>query len=326
MAEILTQEEVDALLAALQEGEELSLDTLPDKFSPEKTAVPYNFKRPDRISKDKIRFLQFMHDRFARNFSSVLSTYLRSIVEVELSAIEQITYSEFLMALPDPTFFCVLGVYPVEAKFALEINPSLVFPIIDRLLGGPGEPVEEVRPLTDLEMDLMDGVVNRALDELEKVWDDVIEDVEFVVEVKESSPHLIQIVAPNEVVVLITFEIRIGEVKGMMNLCIPAIALEPVGSKLGLEMFTGTREVSEEERIKVREHVLRAVVPVEAILGHVTLLLEEILELEEGDVLKLDTFVDSLLPVWVSGVEKFLGRVGEKQGRRAIKIERIKGE
>ncbi len=324
MAEILTQEEVDALLAALQQGEELDFDTLPEKFTPQKTAVPYNFKRPDRISKDQIRFLQFLHDRFARNFSSVLSTYLRSIVEVELTSIEQITYSEFLMALPDPTFFCVLGVYPLEAKFALEINPALVFPIIDRLLGGPGEPVEEVRPLTDLEMDLMDGVVNRALDELEKVWEDVIEDVEFVVEVKESSPHLIQIVAPNEVVVLITFEIRIGEVKGMMNLCIPAIALEPISSNLGIEMFTGTREVSEEDRRRVREHVEETVVEVEGILGTVVLTVGDILELEEGDVIRLDTFVDSLLPVLVGGVPKFLARVGAKRGRKAVKIEKLR--
>ncbi|BAT71459.1 flagellar motor switch protein FliM [Thermosulfidibacter takaii ABI70S6] len=326
MAEILTQEEVDALLAALQEGEDLDLETLPDRFSPEKTAIPYNFKRPDRISKDQIRFLQFMHDRFARNFSSVLSTYLRSIVEVELVSIEQITYSEFLMALPDPTFFCVLGVYPLEAKFALEINPSLVFPIIDRLLGGPGEPVEEVRPLTDLEMDLMDGVVNRALEELEKVWEDVIEDIEFVVEVKESSPHLIQIVAPNEVVVLISFEVRIGEVKGMINLCIPAIALEPISSMLGLEMFTGTREVSEEDSKKVREHVRRAVVTLEGLIGATTLLLEEIMDLDVGDIIRLDTFIDSLLPVLVEGIEKFYGRVGEKKGRKVLRIEKIKRE
>ncbi len=324
MAEILTQEEVDALLAALQEGEDLDFETLPDKFSPQKTAVPYNFKRPDRISKDQIRFLQFLHDRFARNYSSVLSTYLRSIVEVELASIEQITYSEFLMALPDPTFFCVLGVYPLEAKVAMEINPALVFPIIDRLLGGPGEPVEEVRPLTDLEMDLMDGVVNRALDELEKVWDDVIEDVEFVIEVKESSPHLIQIVAPNEVVVLITFEVRIGEVKGMMNFCIPAIALEPISSRLGIEMFTGTREVSEEDRLRVRQHVENALVTVESILGFTSLLVEDILDLEEGDIIRLDTFVDSLLPVFVGDVPKFYGRIGARRGRKAVKIEKLR--
>ncbi len=324
MAEILTQEEVDALLAAMQEGGDLDLDTLPDKFSPQKTAVPYNFKRPDRISKDQMRFLQFMHDRFARNFSSVLSTYLRSIVEVELTSIEQITYSEFLMALPDPTFFCVLGVYPLEAKFALEINPTLVFPIIDRLLGGPGEPVEEIRPFTDLEMDLMDGVINRALEELEKVWEDVIEDVEFVAEVKESSPHLIQIVAPNEVVVLISFEVRIGEVKGIMNLCIPAIALEPISNKLGIEMFTGTREISERDRELVRLHVLNAVVKVEGILGFTTLTIEDVLDLEEGDIIKLDTFVESLLPVLVEDVVKFFGRVGEHRGRKAVKIEKLK--
>ncbi len=324
MAEILTQEEVDALLAAMQEGGDLELETLPEKFSPQKTAVPYNFKRPDRISKDQIRFLQFMHDRFARNFSSVLSTYLRSIIEVELTSIEQITYSEFLMALPDPTFFCVLGVYPLDAKFALEINPALVFPIIDRLLGGPGEPVEEIRPLTDLEMDLIDGVVNRALEELEKVWEDVIDDVEFVAEVKESSPHLIQIVAPNEVVVLISFEVRIGEVKGMMNLCIPAIALEPISSRLGIEMFTGTREVSEEDRRRVVEHVRNAIVRVEGVIGFTSLTVEEVLDLEAGDIITLDTFIDSLLPVLVEDVIKFYGRVGEKRGRKAMKIEALK--
>ncbi len=323
MAEILSQEEVDALLVALQQGEDLDLELVSDKFAPTKTAVLYNFKRPDRISKDQIRFLQFLHDRFARNFSSVLSTYLRSIVEVDLVSIEQITYSEFLMSLPDPTFFCVLGVYPLEAKIAMEINPGLVFPIIDRLLGGAGEPVEEVRPLTDLEMDLMDGVVNRALEELEKVWETVIEDIEFVVEVKESSPHLIQIVAPNEVVVLITFEIRIGEVKGMMNICIPAIALEPISSMLGLEMFTGTKAVTEEDKRRVLRHVERVLVELEAILGRTTLTVEEILDLEEGDVLCLPVFIDSPVSITVGGVEKFTGRIGLYKGRKAVKIEKI---
>ena len=321
MAEILSQEEVDALLAALQQGEEIDLDISSDKFSPTKTAVLYNFKRPDRISKDQLRFLQFLHDRFARNFSSVLSTYLRSIVEVDLVSIEQITYSEFLMSLPDPTFFCVLGVYPLEAKMAIEINPGLVFPIIDRLLGGEGEAIEEVRPLTDLEMDLMDGVINRALEELEKVWETVVEDIEFVVEVKESSPHLIQIVAPNEVVVLITFEIRIGEVKGMMNICIPAIALEPISSQLGLEMFTGTKAISEEDRRKVLDHIERALVEMEAVLGRTTLTVEEILDLEEGDVVCLPNFVDTPIVVTVGGVEKFYGMMGLYKGRKAVKIK-----
>lgn len=323
MAEILSQDEVDALLSMIQTEEEVELETATERFTSRKTVVPYNFKRPDRISKDQMRFLQFIHDRFARNFSSVLSAYLRSIVEVNLVSIDQISYSEFLMSLPDPTCFCVVGIQPIEGKAAFEINPTLAFPMIDRLLGGPGEPLSEMRALTDLEVDILDGVIQRAMEELRFVWSEAMEEIEFVVEVKETSPHLIQIVSPNEVVVLVVFEVRIGEVQGMMNLCIPAIALEPISSNLSQEWFTGTREVSEEDRQRIVKHVLNAKVDLNAILGETKITVGEVLDMESGDLIRLPTPMHAQLKVKIGAEEIFKGVVGILRGIRAFKVEEV---
>lgn len=320
MTTVLTQEEVDALLSAIQEGKEIKADLVAERFRPKRPVVPYNFRKPDRISKEQIRYLQMLHDRFARNLSSVLSAYVRTIVDVTIASIEQITYQEFLMFLPGVSLYCVLNVNPDIGRIALNIDPELTFVMIDKLLGGPGVPPPDIRPFTDLEMDLLDGILARIIAELEKVWETLVEGVEFEIELKETTAGLVQIVAPNEVVVVITFEVKMGDFKGNLSLCIPSIALEPVSDKLVVEKFTKERHMTEDILNRIVKHLMELELEVECVVGHVMLTVGEFLSVESGDLLKLDTFADSHFVVTVEGKPKFVGKGGSFRGRKAVLV------
>ncbi len=251
MAKILSQEEVDALLkshtkpagkASSGGGGERSAAPAPAKKAQiQRKVTLYNFRRPDRVSREQMRSLHFMHDRFARNFSSSLSAYLRTITEVNLVSVEQLSYQEFLLSVPDPTCFNAISIRPLEGAFALEVNPQLVFPIIDKMLGGPGDALKALRTMTDIEQSIFDGVLKLALDDLREAWRGII-DLDFKIQARETSPQLIQIVAPNEVVLLVVFEVKMSTVVGMINLAIPSIILEPVASKFDQEMYTGYKK------------------------------------------------------------------------------------
>ena len=224
MAKILSQEEVDALLkshtkpagkACGRRGEESGVRPRlqAKKAQAQRKVTLYNFRRPDRVSREQMRSLHFMHDRFARNFSSSLSAYLRTITEVNLVSVEQLSYQEFLLSVPDPTCFNAISIKPLEGALALEVNPTLVFPIIDKMLGGPGEPLKQLRTMTDIEQSIFDGVLKLVLEDLREAWRGIV-DLDFRIQARETSPQLIQIVAPNEVVLLVVFEVKIGPVSG----------------------------------------------------------------------------------------------------------------
>ena len=224
MADILSQDEIDALLSTVvDEGEEIEAIENAD-FIPKKISV-YDFRRPDRVSKEQLRSIRNLHDKFARNFSSNLSSFLRTITDISLVSVDQMTYGEFLMSLPDPTSFNIISMIPLQGNAVLEINPSLIFPIVDKLLGGQGLPLFQVRELTQLEMTIIDGIIQLVLTDLEDVWTQIVPNVRFKKELSDNSPPVIQIVAPNEVVVLIVFEVKFGEATGMVNLCLPALRL-----------------------------------------------------------------------------------------------------
>ncbi|MBU1628262.1 flagellar motor switch protein FliM [bacterium] len=244
MAEILSQQEIDALLSnvsdvikteKLEEAEPKLASLQGKKIS------AYDFKRPERISKGQRRSLHFIHDRFARNFSSNLSAYLRTMTEVNLVSVEQITYAEFLMSIPNPTSFSILTLEPIGGNIALEFNPSLVFPIIDRLLGGEGIPLLVTRTMTEIEQNILKGVLNLTLKDLNEIWTRVT-GTKMSLFAMETNPQLIQIVPPNEVVILISFEIHIAEASGMMNLCIPSLTLESISSKFDQDLFAETKK------------------------------------------------------------------------------------
>ncbi len=327
MADILDQGEIDALLNAVSSGDEESGSASSASESPTALRADvsvYDFKRPERVSKDQMRALQSIHEAFARNFGASLSGFLRSIVETRVATAEQLTYSEFIHSLPSPTCFTLLSAEPLNGQMCLELSPLIVFPIIDRLLGGTNAEIFiPQRPLTAIETRLVGRIIQRALDNLSESWTDLVE-VTFAVTGNESNPHLVQIVAPNEVVVVIGFEIKIGARAGTMSICIPFNVIEPVIGRLGTQNWLAYshRPSSGDQARKLTKNMQHAMVNVCAYLAETRLTIDDVLALCPGDIIKLDKLVDRDFVVQVEGQNKFAGRLGQLRGNRALQITR----
>ncbi len=337
MAKILSQEEVDALLkshtkpagkgAGTGGGDRGGATLQAKKAQLQRKVTLYNFRRPDRVSREQMRSLHFMHDRFARNFSSSLSAYLRTITEVNLVSVEQLSYQEFLLSVPDPTCFNAISIKPLEGALALEVNPTLVFPIIDKMLGGPGEPLKLLRTMTDIEQSIFDGVLKLVLEDLREAWRGIV-DLDFRVQARETSPQLIQIVAPNEVVLLVVFEVKMGPVSGMINLAIPSIILEPIATKFDQEMFTGYKKSSTYEEARLLMSSLKRC-PMEAAaeIHGTSLRMEEVLQLKNGDLILLTKRFDAELDLCVDGIPRFAGLVAlNPNGKRVFQVTGSRSE
>ncbi len=323
MAEILTQQEIDALLNSVSTNQpEEAEGAIPDLAlsSSKKRISLYDFKRPNRISKDQLRTLRNLHEKLARNMSSSLSAYLRVITDVTLISVDQMTYGEFLMSLPDPTSFNIVSMEPLEGNCVLEFNPSLVFPIIDKLLGGIGVPIQKLRQMTEIEQSVIESVILLLMNDIVEMWRPIIE-LRIRLETAETSPHVIQIVSTNEVVILVCFEIKLGEISGIMNLCMPAMVLEPIMSKLDSQDWFGAKKVTyADNEDRLRKILVKAHMEVEVILGKSIIKIGELLGLEEGTIIPLTQKVDKDIVVKVSGIPKFLGRLGSHDGNKAVKI------
>jgi len=333
MAKILTQEEVDALLNTVQAAEpdedtsvviEEAATQVEHKRKAKakqyKKVLVYNFKRPDRVSKEQMRSLHFLHDRFARNFSSSLSAYLRTISEINLVSVEQLTYSEFLLSLPDPTCFTSIQMRPLEGNAALEINPSLVFPIIDKMLGGPGESLGEIRAMTAIEQNIFEAIIRLILDDLMEVWKQIVV-LNMRVHAQETSPQLVQVVAPNEVVVLVVFEVKFQEVVGMMNFCVPSIILEPIAQEFDQEWYTGYKKSETFEEAKMLTELLKRVYfEVGAEIRGSTIAVEDFLTLEAGDLIQLTAKPQDPIVLSINNVPKYNGQVLISNEMRAFQV------
>jgi flagellar motor switch protein FliM len=321
MADILSQDEIDALLSTVVDEDGQSESPEAEEFVPKKISV-YDFRRPDRVSKEQLRSIRNLHDKFARNFSSNLSSFLRTITDISLVSVDQMTYGEFLMSLPDPTSFNIISMIPLQGNAVLEINPSLVFPIVDKLLGGAGLPLFQVRELTQLEMTIIDGIIALILKDLEEVWKQVVPNVRFKKELSENSPHVIQIVAQNEVVVLIVFEVKFGEATGMMNLCLPALVLEPILGKISSQdwLIGAKKGRTGEYEIRILELLESMLVRCTVELGRTSLSMEEVLELGAGDTVLLNKKSTQPLNMYVGNRHKFFGNLGVLGVKKAIKI------
>ena len=324
MADILSQEEIDALLEVVEE-EDINPDELekaPDLLDQRQITL-YDFKRPNRVSKEQLRSIRAIHDKMARNLASDISSLMRSIVEITLHSVDQMTYGEFLMSLPSPTSFNVFSMKPLDGKGVIEINPSIVFPMIDRLLGGPGAPFDTTREFTDIELNLLDQILRTITNNMREAWSPIME-LYPVIEAKESSPNVVQIVAQNEIVIMIVMEIVIGQTSGMMNICYPVITIESLLPKLASRDLMLSETSSRKSRNKELRALLRgAKVDLEAVLGYAELSMQEVLDLQEGDVIKLNRPADDTVVVKVDGREKFIAEFGIRRYRRSIKIKEI---
>ena len=232
MTEVLSQDEIDQLLTAISSGE-VSTEEPIAQVDQRKIKI-YDFKRPDKFSKDQIRTVSIMHETFARQTTTALSSQLRSLAHVHVASVDQLTYEEFIRSIPNPTTIAVINMDPLKGSAILEIDPAVTFSIIDRLFGGQGEGAKFTRELTDIEASVIEGIIVRILGNLREAWATVI-DLRPRLGQIETNPQFAQIVPPSEMVVLVTLETKVGEVEGMMNFCIPYLTIEPIIPKLSAQ-------------------------------------------------------------------------------------------
>jgi flagellar motor switch protein FliM len=338
VGDVLDQSEIDALLAAVSSevaaapSETAAADSAPVAVGRHAPAPParadvttYDFTRPERVSKDHIRALASIHDGFARNFGATLSGSLRTIIEVRVVGVEQLTYSEFIHSLPNPTCFMIVQAPPLEGQMCVEVSPLIVYPIIDRLLGGSSSDMFiPQRPLTAIEWRLIRRLVSRALEHLSEVWRNLVE-AKFDIVETESNPQLVHIVAPTEVVVFITFEIKMGQCAGTMSICIPFNTIESVLSKLTTQSWFGyTRKgATDLQKQRIVRNLVKSKVRLTTYLGRAHVHLSELRSLRPGDIIQLEKPVCKDLIVQIEGRNKYAGSPGQVRGRRALRITRL---
>jgi flagellar motor switch protein FliM len=321
MSKILSQEEIDALLTSAAQIERSAHERAPAAAADaHESVIVYNFRRPDRVSKEQIRSLHFLHDRFARNVATSLSAFLRAVTDVNITSVEQFTYSEFLMSLPDPTAFYALSMAPLDGLAALELNPNVAFTMIDRMLGGSGRGTSLARALTEIEQNVIDAVVKLITENLTETWHGIVDKVQFKVSGRETRPQMLQVAAPNEVVVLLGFDMRIGEARGMLNVCIPAATIEQVGASFTQTWHRARREPTERDRENLEANLARVPLPVSATLSAM-LRARELLGLRPGDVLSLGRPLSESLDVRVRDSVKFSGRLVQHGRRTGVVVE-----
>lgn len=313
MSKILSQSDIDALLSVATRARR---DAPTDATGP---IVRYDFRRPDRVSKEQIHALQFLHDRCARNLSTSLSAYLRTVINLSVVSVNQLSYAEFLAGLTDPTAFYALGISPFEELGALELNPSIAFALIDRMLGGAGETTQVNRPLTEIEQNVVDSVVKLLLDGFAEAWKPV-SNMMFSIRARETRPQMLQVAAPNEIVVSVVFDVKVGDVRGQVNLCIPANVVETAGAQVSRAWPRQRRELTGTERAWLDENVGRIPVPVVPLI-RTRLKAGAVLALECGETVALPLAANQPLDIYVGGVRKLTGRLASDNDRLLVLIE-----
>jgi flagellar motor switch protein FliM len=330
MTEVLSQDEIDQLLTAISSGD----------VEPEEAQQPadqrkikiYDFKRPDKFSKEQIRTVSIMHETFARLTTTSLSANLRSLVQVHVASVDQLTYEEFIRSIPNPTTLAVINMDPLKGSAILEIDPAITFSIIDRLFGGQGEGTKVTRDLTDIEQSVMEGIIVRVLGNMREAWSQVI-DLRPRLGQIETNPQFAQIVPPTEMVVLVTLETKVGDVEGMMNFCIPYLTIEPIISKLSAQYWYSTvrRGTTTENLNILRDRLSTIAVTMVAEIGAMDLTVRDVLSLRAGDVIRLqDTRTSDPMVLKIGNRRKFLckpGQIGNKLAVQIIKkLEEIEEE
>jgi flagellar motor switch protein FliM len=330
MPETLDQSEIDALLNAVSTGEMEEQPPVAQIFTRHRRSLenvevrPYDFKRPERISKDQMRALQTLHETFARNFGASLSGYLRTIVEVRVTPPEQMTYAEFIGSLPNPTSFNLVNCPPLDGQVCLEISPLIIYSIIDRLLGGNNQDLfVPQRPMTLIETRLIQKILQRAMTALTEAWES-IRTINFALGDMESNPQLVQIVPPNEVVVVISFEIRMTSRSGTMSLCIPFNVIEPVMEDLNAQSWflAGKQGGGTQWAGMLAGRLADAPLEVSAILAETTVTVADLRNLEVGDLIMTEKPATMPVTMCVEGRGKFLAHLGQHKGNRAVRITR----
>ena len=311
MTRQLTQQEIDAVFQKVK-GTSNDLS---------KKAVAFDFRRPDRIAKSQVRAIHLLHENFVRNLASSLSAYLRSYLTVNLISVEQLSYGEFLEGLPSPTCLVSLSLRPYDGNAIIEMNPSLIFPIIEIILGGKARSGTNIkREITEIEQHLLETLFRIVLNDLKEAWKGVTL-IDFKIEAVATEPQILQILAPNEAVVAVGIDIRIGENSGTLNLAIPSINIKMIGQKFDQQWNLRKTDPTEEEQQRVLKLIRNSEAELSARLRGPRLMIRDLLEIEPGDLLRFDYRIDQPLDCDINGKAKFRGRVVNSNRKKAFLIE-----
>ncbi len=325
MGEVLSQNEIDELLHALDKGE---LDVNDYKADGNEQKVKdYDFARPSKFSKEHLRTLEIIFEHYARLISTTLPAYLRIPTQVEVVNSEAISYSEFCNALSNPILLGLVDFQPLNGSIIVDLSANLGYAIIDRILGGTGETLEKKREFSEIELSLIEKVMVVCIHQMIEPWINVIE-ISPTLDRIETNSQFAQIIAPNEIIALITLNLKIGKVEGLYNICIPYICVEPIMDKLNTKYWYSTMKESNKQIYKdyIEKQITSSKIPIKAILGNSFISVRDFIHLQQGDIIKLDNKVDDPIEILVGNLRKFTAQPGIHNRNRAVKIDSIIGK
>lgn len=321
MSDVLSQNEIDSLLAALSTGE-LDVDEIKDNN--EQQVKNYDFARPSKFSKEHLRTLEIIFEHYGRLLSTNLPVYLRKNVQVEVMNSEAVTYSEFSNALSNPVLLGIVNFAPLQGNIIIEMASNLGYTIVDRMLGGRGEPMDKVREFSEIELLIIERIMIICVNLLRDPWENVV-DIHPRLERIETNSQYAQIISPSEMIAIVTINLRIGEVEGLMNICLPFLTLEDVIDKLNTKYwYSNMQEQDNTDYTETIETLIqRAKLPVKAVLGNSLISVSDFATLQRGDIIRLDRKVDDELDVYVGNIRKFTALPGSSGDKYAVRVTSV---
>lgn len=321
MGEVLSQDEIDNLLKALSTGE---LDADEMKNTDERQVKDYDFARPAKFSKEHLRTLEIIFEHFGRLLATNLPAYLRKSVSVDVVNSEVVIYSEFSNALSNPVLLGVVGMDPLMGNVIMEMASNLGFAIVDRLLGGVGNSLEKERDFSEIELSILERVFTICVNLLHEPWENVVEITPRLNRI-ETNSQFAQIISPSETIAIVTINLKIGDVEGLMNICLPYTTLEPVMDKLNTKYWFSTMKEKDSNSYKAAiENIIdNALIPMKAVLGTSKINVQDFVNLQLGDVIRLDRKVDDELEVYVGNIKKFKALPGYSDNKYAVRVTEI---
>ena len=324
MGDVLSQSEIDSLLRALSDGE-LDVDEMKD--APAKPVKNYDFARPSKFSKEHLRTLEIIFEHYGRLLSTNLPVYLRKSIQVEVMSAEAVTYSEFSNALSNPVLLGVVDMEPLSGNIIIEVASNIGYASVDRMLGGSGNPLDKNRDFSEIELLIIERIVSVCVELLSEPWHNVLE-IHPRLERIETNSQFAQFISPSEMIALVTLNLRLGDIEGLMNICLPFMTLEPVMDKLNTKYwYSSIKKDNEEEYTEaIQSLISRAPVPIKAHLGKSTVSIQDFTNLQIGDIIRLDIKVDKELDVYVGSIRKFTALPGASGKQYAVRITSVIGE
>jgi len=322
VGDILSQNEIDELLRALTTGD-IDVQQI-QSTKAEKKVKLHDFKKPPKFANDHKRTLQFINENYARLVQSFLSGYLRSLVQVDVLSVDALQYSEFSNSLANPVVLGIVDFSPLNGSVIFEMDPTIAYSLIDRILGGRGSAMDRLRAFTEIELAILERIMIQILNLMREPWESIIS-IKPRLEKIETNAQFAQIIHPNEMVALITLNVIVGEVKGMINICIPHMVVEPIMPKLSTKLwFTNIEnEKIEHNKQDIEFKIEHTYVPVRAVLGKTIINVSEFLDLQVGDVIPLETGVNGDIEILVGDLPKFYAKPGVKKNKIAVKITEV---